>query len=43
MVTAEGEKENVISAVQAGVSNFVAKPFTPELLEQKIKQIFQKK
>jgi two-component system chemotaxis response regulator CheY len=28
MVTAEGQKENIIEAVQAGVSNYVVKPFT---------------
>ena len=28
MVTAEGQKENVIEAVKAGVSNYIVKPFT---------------
>ncbi len=35
MVTAEGQQENVIEAVQAGVSNYIVKPFTPETFEQK--------
>ncbi|MDX2348628.1 MAG: response regulator, partial [Nitrospirota bacterium] len=28
MVTTEAQKENIIEAVQAGVSNYVVKPFT---------------
>ena len=41
MVTAESQKENVIEAVQAGVSNYIVKPFTADTLEQKLKQIFK--
>jgi len=41
MVTAEGQQENIIEAVQAGVSNYIVKPFTPETFEQKIKKIFK--
>lgn len=42
MVTAEGQKENVIEAVKAKVSNYIVKPFTPETLSEKIKKIFEK-
>ena len=42
MVTAEGQKENVIEAVKAKVSNYIVKPFTPETLAEKIKKIFEK-
>jgi two-component system chemotaxis response regulator CheY len=42
MVTAEGQQENIIEAVQAGVSNYIVKPFTPETIEQKINKIFSK-
>jgi two-component system chemotaxis response regulator CheY len=42
MVTAEGQKENVIEAVKAKVSNYIVKPFTPETLTEKIKKIFEK-
>ncbi|MFP4213168.1 MAG: chemotaxis response regulator CheY [Desulfohalobiaceae bacterium] len=42
MVTAEGQQENIIEAVQAGVSNYIVKPFTPESVEQKINKIFSK-
>ena len=40
MVTAEGQKENIIEAVQAGVSNYVVKPFTAEALKAKLEKIF---
>jgi two-component system, chemotaxis family, chemotaxis protein CheY len=40
MVTAEGQKENVIQAVQAGVSNYIVKPFTPETFNSKLEKIF---
>ncbi len=43
MVTAEGLKENVIEAVQAGVSGYIVKPFSPAALEDKIQKIFAKK
>jgi two-component system, chemotaxis family, chemotaxis protein CheY len=43
MVTAEGQKENVIEAVKAKVSNYIVKPFTPDTLAEKIKKIFEKR
>ena len=43
MVTAEGLKENVLEAVKAGVSNYVVKPFTAEVLQEKIETIFKKR
>ena len=42
MVTAEANKENILAAVQAGVTNYVIKPFTAEVLEQKFKSMFGK-
>lgn len=36
MITTRGMKEDVLQAVQAGVNNYVVKPFTPETLEAKI-------
>ncbi|MGV7229009.1 MAG: chemotaxis response regulator CheY [Nitrospirales bacterium] len=42
MVTAEGQKESIIEAVQAGVSNYVVKPFTPEALKGKLEKILAK-
>ncbi len=40
MVTAEGQKENVLEAVQAGVSNYIVKPFTPETMSEKLEKVF---
>ena len=42
MVTAEGLKENVLEAVKAGVNNYVVKPFTAEVFQEKIEAIFKK-
>ena len=42
MVTAEAQKENIIEAVQAGVSNYVVKPFAAEALQAKLEKIFAK-
>ena len=42
MVTAEAEKEKVIAAVKAGVNNYVVKPFTLEIMREKIGKIFDK-
>ena len=43
MVTAEGQKENVIEAIKFKVNNYIVKPFTPENLKEKIDKIFEKK
>ncbi len=43
MVTAEAQKDNIIEAVQAGVSNYVVKPFTADALLEKLQKIFAKK
>jgi two-component system chemotaxis response regulator CheY len=40
MVTAEGQKENVLEAVKAGVSNYIVKPFTPETFNEKLQKVF---
>lgn len=40
MVTAEADQANVIEAVKAGVSNYVVKPFTQDVLAEKISKIF---
>ncbi len=40
MVTAEAQKENLVEAIQAGVSNYVVKPFTAEIIKQKLDKIF---
>lgn len=43
MVTAEAEKEKVIEAIKAGVDNYIVKPFTAELLTEKLSKIAEKK
>lgn len=40
MVTAEAQKENILDAVKAGVNSYIVKPFTAEIVEQKLKKIF---
>lgn len=42
MVTAEAQKENVMEALQAGVNDYIVKPFTADLLEEKLTSIYDK-
>lgn len=39
MVTTRSIREDIVTAAQAGVNNYVVKPFTPDVLKQKIDQI----
>ena len=39
MVTTEGGKREVITALKAGVDNYIIKPFTPTVLKDKLKGI----
>ena len=39
MVTAESKVDNVIAAKQAGVSNYIVKPFNAETLREKIEKV----
>ena len=39
MVTAESKTENVIAAKQAGVNNYIVKPFNAETLKSKITSV----
>ncbi len=41
MVTAEALQDNVVAAVKAGVNNYIVKPFTAEVLNEKIKKIME--
>lgn len=36
MITTEAEKTRVITAIQAGVTDYVVKPFTPQALQEKL-------
>jgi len=42
MVTAEAEKSMVVAAIQAGVNNYVVKPFTAEMFKEKMDKIFER-
>ena len=41
MVTAEAQKQNIIDAVQSGVSNYIVKPFSEESIIKKLEQILR--
>ena len=36
MVTTENEKTRIVEAIKAGVQNYVVKPFTPDVLGERI-------
>ena len=40
MVTAEAHQGNLVEAIQAGVSNYIVKPFTAETIKEKLDKIF---
>ncbi len=40
LVTAEGEKSRVIEAIKSGCSNFILKPFTAKIMQEKLTAIF---
>ncbi len=40
LVTAESKTENVIAAKQAGVNNYIVKPFNAETLKMKLTTVF---
>ncbi len=39
MVTAEGRKEFILDAIKEGANSFIVKPFTPNVLNEKIASI----
>lgn len=38
MVTTEAEKRRVLEAIQAGINDYLVKPFTPDQLSEKIRK-----
>jgi two-component system chemotaxis response regulator CheY len=36
MITTEGERSRVVEAIQAGVNDYLLKPFTPEQVREKL-------
>jgi two-component system chemotaxis response regulator CheY len=39
MVTTRSMREDILAAVEAGVNNYILKPFTPPVLKEKIDQV----
>jgi two-component system chemotaxis response regulator CheY len=39
MVTTRGAREDIVTAVEAGVNNYILKPFTPSVLKEKIDRL----
>ena len=39
MITAESKSENIVAAKEAGVSNYIVKPFTAATLKSKIETV----
>jgi two-component system, chemotaxis family, chemotaxis protein CheY len=40
MITTRSAKDDVIQAVQAGVNTYVVKPFTPQVLKEKLDEVW---
>ena len=41
MVTAESKAENIVAAKQAGVSNYIVKPFNAETLKGRVEKVLE--
>ncbi|MEX1182133.1 MAG: response regulator [Gemmatimonadota bacterium] len=41
MITTRSVREDIIDAAQAGVNNYVVKPFTPQVLRDKIEHVMR--
>ena len=42
MVTTNAAQNDIVEAVKAGISNYVVKPFTPDVLKEKIEAVLAK-
>ena len=42
MVTAEGQNDSLVQTVQAGVSDYIVKPFTADTVKEKLEKMFKK-
>jgi two-component system chemotaxis response regulator CheY len=42
MVTAEASEEQVMTAIQAGVTDYIVKPFTPATLLKKLREVYER-
>lgn len=41
MITTEGAKQDVIRAIKSGVNDYIVKPFTPNVLSEKLTRILK--
>lgn len=39
MVTTRSVREDILAAIEAGVNSYIVKPFTPQVLKEKIDQV----
>lgn len=39
MVTSRGDRDDIVRAIDAGVNHYLVKPFTPQVLKEKIEQL----
>jgi two-component system, chemotaxis family, chemotaxis protein CheY len=39
MVTTRSLKEDILQALDAGINDYILKPFTPEVLKEKLNQV----
>jgi two-component system, chemotaxis family, chemotaxis protein CheY len=39
MVTTRSVREDILAAIESGVNNYIVKPFTPQVLKDKIDQV----
>jgi two-component system, chemotaxis family, chemotaxis protein CheY len=42
MITAKAQEKDVLEAIERGANNYIVKPFSPEIVRQKIFAIFNK-
>lgn len=42
MLTAEGEKAQILKAIQAGVNSYIVKPFTTDILKERLQTVHAK-
>jgi len=40
MITAEGQRDNVLDAMQSGAAGYIVKPFTPTALQLRLEKMF---
>jgi two-component system chemotaxis response regulator CheY len=40
LITAEAKQEKIIEALKSGANNYILKPFTEEILQKKLEEVF---